>query len=244
MVAFCPERRGELMMTNTHHRPRFSVEQQLALLACVGISAFIVLFVAQHVVQAGAEPQRQAIGQLIHGTDGWLFSASMVALGLGSAALTIALAKRGQGNRRRWRWGVALLGAWSCCCFTVAIAPAQPRSVRATSLTGLTHGVALATGFVILLLGSVTLIRSLGDGGRGNRWQLVRWLTMCEVIVLGLLLVSWLGSIADSQVGSPTATWFALTERLLVGADASLLLALAAIAWHPAKSVRPTATDK
>lgn len=226
------------MKAATHQpsvRPRAArLTKQCIVVAAFGVSAFVALNIALQLIQGGDEPHRHPVGQLVHGRYGWLFSISMVALGLGSLALALAL--RPLVDAAPSRLGLGFLVVWSIGCLLVAAAPAQPLGEVATTPSGTIHGVSIATVFAAITLASIGLLRP-GSAGieqafPSRAWSTARWSAVAAISLLGLLVISWLGTIADSQVGSPAATWFGITERLTLAADTVLLIALALLGWR------------
>src|SRR5215475_14171436 len=87
--------------------------------ACLsGTGCFAVAVLALHLLQPELSPLNYAVSFYVHGAQGWLFTAGLLAWALGSAALFLGLARSVRIHRRirgRIRAGVGLsaLAVWS-----------------------------------------------------------------------------------------------------------------------------------
>ncbi|HEX2474801.1 MAG TPA: DUF998 domain-containing protein, partial [Lacipirellulaceae bacterium] len=88
----------------------------------MGIAIFTAAMIALHAFQPGLSPLDEAMSYYVHGRQGWLTTLGLVALGVGSSALTIALSIHGMQSF----WGILLLAIWSIGALLGGIFSADP----------------------------------------------------------------------------------------------------------------------
>src|SRR5437899_9464770 len=72
----------------------YSLPTGLLAYACLsGNGCFAVAVLALHLLQPELSPLNYAVSYYVHGAQGWLFTAGLLAWGLGSAALFLGLAR-------------------------------------------------------------------------------------------------------------------------------------------------------
>jgi hypothetical protein len=108
--------------------------------ACLsGNGCFATAVLALHLLQPELSPSNEAVSFYVRGAQGWLFSAGLLAWGIGSAALLLGLARtvRIRGGNA----GLLGLAVWSAGVLTSGLFRADPPSQMYTnpSAVGLIH---------------------------------------------------------------------------------------------------------
>jgi hypothetical membrane protein len=125
--------------------------------AAVASCVFFVLCCALlHIVQPELGPVDDAISYYMNGAVGRVLGAGLVALGLGSLALSRAL-------RERSRAGALLLALWGVGAILGGIFPPDPRGQwdRPPSISGMIHGGAAMLAFVAFPIAAWLLSRNV-----------------------------------------------------------------------------------
>src|SRR5262245_40866455 len=83
----------------------------LAYVSLSGNGCFAVAVLALHLLQPDLSPLNYAVSYYVHGAHGWLFTAGLLAWGIGSAALFLGLVR----SVRIWAGyaGLLALAVWS-----------------------------------------------------------------------------------------------------------------------------------
>jgi hypothetical protein len=189
------------------HRESSTI-RHLAFSALGGVACFALAILALHVVQPDLSALDEAMSYYVHGAYGWLMTVALLAIGLGSLALTIALAQAAR--RPRTRSGVIFLGAWSLCALLGGIFPADPPGnwAQPPSIAGAIHGVAALVGLVAFPLAAILLSRGVGG------------ITMALAIASAVGLLVFLASLSPALVTSGPPVLLGLTERIMLAAYA------------------------
>ena len=123
---------------------------------------------ALHGLQPELSPMNDAVSYYVHGAYGWLTTVGLIALGIGSLALTFAVV----GWVRGWggNIGVAALAVWGVGGLAAGIFSADPPGNwdQPPSLSGAVHGLAAMIAIASFPLAAVLLTRNLS---RDHRWQ-------------------------------------------------------------------------
>jgi hypothetical protein len=113
-----------------------------------------------HLLQPQLSPTDEPMSYYVHGAYGWLISVGLIALGIGSSALTLGVARRAVGVRQ---WcGVAFLAVWSAGALLGGMFAADPPGQwdRPPSAAGAIHGVAAIIALTALPVAAILLSRS------------------------------------------------------------------------------------
>ena len=185
-----------------------------AWVALAGIVAFAVAVLALHGLQPALSPATQAISFYAHGTHGWLLTAGLLALGLGSLALSAGLARgvRGATAARAGRW---CLGVWGVGVVLGGIFPADPPGNWAAppSVAGWVHGNAALVAFAALPAAAVLLSLAFR---RDPRWRRVAAISSALAAAAVASLILFLASLAPAIVSPGPPVLLGLTERVLL----------------------------
>jgi hypothetical protein len=182
--------------------------------ALAGVGSFILATVLLHWLQPELDPLNEAVSYYVHGAYGWLLTAGLLGLGIGSMVLTIGTGRAVDGPGTKT--GLWLLAIWSVGVLVGGIFPADPPGNwdKPPSIPGLIHGNAALVAFLALPIAGVVLARSFRTDAR---WQ--RSATL--LLTLAIAMVLSLGAFAASIVPvlfSPGPPWLlGLTERILIG---------------------------
>src|SRR5215813_5795620 len=99
-------------METKQRRQAYSLSTGWLAYACLsGNGCFVAAVLALHLLQPELSPLNYAVSYYARGAQGWLFTAGLLAWGLGSAALFLGLARSVRIHRRvrgRIRAGVGL----------------------------------------------------------------------------------------------------------------------------------------
>ena len=138
----------------------------LASVGLFGVGVFVLATSALHFSQPRLDPMREAVSYYVHGRSGWALTVGLVALAVGSAALTIDVARGLRGGRA----GVACLALWSVGVFLGGVFPADPPGnwSRPPSAAGAVHGIAAMVALAVLPVAALLLSRAFR---RDPRWQ-------------------------------------------------------------------------
>jgi hypothetical protein len=216
-------------METKQRRQAYILPEGLMAYACLsGNGCFVVAVLALHLLQPELSPLNYAVSYYVHGAQGWLFTAGLLAWGLGSAALFLGLAwsiRIHSRIRGRIRAGVGLsaLAVWSAGVLATGMFRADPWN-KPPSATGLIHENAARVAFVALPLAALLLSHGLR---RAPEWgRIAGVLRLFAVLILISQLVFFASLLPISDSFSPPVL-FGLTERLLLATYAAWLCAAA-----------------
>ena len=194
----------------------------LAHAALAGVGGFVVAMLALHWLQPGLGLRDDAISYAVHGPYGWLVTVGLLALGLGSLALTVGIAWSGpQRGMAAGRW---LLAIWTAGVLLGAVFPADPPGNwnKPPSPAGAVHGMVSLVAFVALPLAGLLLALGLR---RDQRWRpLGAWLLALALASTAALL-AFLAALAPAIISPGPPVLLGLTERVLLVADTAWLAA-------------------
>jgi hypothetical protein len=160
----------------------------------------------------------------VHGHQGWLTTAGLLGLGLGSLALTFAMMStvRGPGLRA----GIICLFVWSVCVLLAGLFPADPPGSwdKPPSLAGAIHGLTALAGLAVFPFAAVLLSRAMRRETRGKR---MGKLAMFLAVASGASLVAFIASLTPALVTSGPPVLLGLTERIMLATYAAWLAAVA-----------------
>src|SRR5262245_24268168 len=127
----------------SHSSPHSSENaiRPLSSLGMAGCLVFIAGVTALHALQPELSPLSDAVSYYVHGPYGWLVTLSLIALGIGSLAITIALAR--SAHQPHSRVGLVALALWSLGALLGGVFPADPMGTwdQPPSISGSIHGV-------------------------------------------------------------------------------------------------------
>jgi hypothetical membrane protein len=129
----------------------------LAIFGLIGIACFIMAVLALHLLQPQLSPVNEAMSYYVHGPQGWLISFALVALGVGSLALTVSIALEAVGASARF--GVLMVGVWGVGAVLGGVFAADPPGQwhKPPSVAGAIHGIAALIALTALPIGAVSL---------------------------------------------------------------------------------------
>lgn len=195
-----------------------------ALVALAGVAGFIIAMLSLHGLQPELSPWNDPMSYYVHGRQGWLLTAGLVALGGGSLALTCGVWRNVRGpGARGGRWGLLV---WSLGALLGGLFAADPPGQwdRPPSVSGMIHGVAAVVALVTLPVAAVLLCKSLrSDGSWRGIAKPTTWLAWASVAALGLFAASLVPVFV--RPGPPVL--LGLTERLLMGVQSAWLIVVA-----------------
>jgi uncharacterized protein DUF998 len=215
------------MTAETTKQPgqEYSLRTSWLAYACLsGNGCFAVAVLALHLLQPERSPLYEAVSFYVHGAEGWLFTAGMLAWGVGSTALVLGLART-----IRIRAGAAgLLGlaVWSAGVLTSALFSADPpaQMYSSPSTVGLIHENAARVSFITLPIAALLLSHGLRRAAEWRRAAGVLYLPAVLIIVSLIVFFASLLPVSDS-LRPPIL--FGLTERMLLAVYSVWLCAAA-----------------
>jgi hypothetical protein len=196
----------------------------LALLGLGGSVVFVAAVVALHGLQPQLSPMNDAVSYYVHGAYGWLTTVGLIALGIGSLALTFAVA--GWARGRGGNIGVAALAVWGVGGLAAGIFSADPPGNwdQPPSLSGAVHGLAAMIAIASFPLAAVLLTRNLS---RDHRWQRFRGPLLALAAAVALSFIAFMGSLLPVFVSPGPPIWLGLTERVMLAVYVAWLAAVA-----------------
>jgi hypothetical protein len=216
-------------METKQRRQAYILPEGLMAYACLsGNGCFAVAVLALHLLQPELSPLNYAVSYYVHGAQGWLFTAGLLAWGLGSAALFLGLARSIRIHSRirgsiRAGVGLSALAVWSAGVLATGMFRADPWN-KPPSMTGLIHENAARVAFVAMPLAALLLSHGLR---RAPEWRRIAGvLRLFAALILISLLVFFASLLPISDSFSPPVL-FGLTERLLLATYAAWLCAAA-----------------
>ena len=196
----------------------------LAWLGLGGIIVFVAAVVGLHGLQPELSPMNDAVSYYVHGAYGWLTTVGLIALGIGSLALTFAVAVgvRGRGGYI----GAAALAMWGVGGLAAGIFSADPPGNwdQPPSLSGAVHGLAAMIAIAAFPLAAVLLTRNLS---RDHRWQRFRGTLLALAAAVVLSFIAFVGSLLPVFVSPGPPVWLGLTERVMLAVYVAWLAAVA-----------------
>jgi Protein of unknown function (DUF998) len=211
--------------TTKRRRQAYSLPTGWLAYACLsGNGCFAVAVLVLHLLQPERSPLNEAVSYYVHGAQGWLFTAGLLAWGVGSAALFLGLARTVRihaGNA-----GLLGLAVWSAGVFTSGLFRADPAGQwdKPLSAAALIHENAARVSFIALPIAALLLSHGLRRAPEWRRTAGVLYLLAVMIIVSLIVFIASLLPISDSL--SPPIL-FGLTERMLLVVYAAWLCAAA-----------------
>jgi hypothetical membrane protein len=191
--------------------------------AIVGVATFVLAVLALHVLQPSLNPRDEAVSYYVHGPFGWLLTAGLIALGIGSLGLVIGLLCTVGG---RWAGaGRGLVGVWGVGVLLAGVFRTDPPGhwSEPPSLSGIVHGNAAIVAILALPLGALCLAMSFRQDGRwrskGNRF-------LGLAVATGISLVLFMASLVPVFVRPGPPILLGLSERVLLAIYAVWLVAV------------------
>jgi hypothetical protein len=200
----------------------------LAYACLMGNGCFAAAVLVLHLLQPELSPLNYAVSYYVYGAQGWLFTAGLLAWGIGSAALLLGLARTVRIHIRMPAGNAGLLGlaVWSAGVLTTGLFRADPPGQwdKPPSAAGLIHENAARVSFIALPIAALLLSYGLRRAPEWRRTAGVMYLFAAMIIVSLIVFFASLLPISDSL--SPPIL-FGLTERMLLAAYAAWLCAAA-----------------
>jgi Protein of unknown function (DUF998) len=196
----------------------------LAYVCLSGNGFFAAAVLALHLLQPERSPLNEAVSYYVLGAHGWLFTAGLLAWGIGSAALLLGLARTVR--IRAGNAGLLGLAVWSAGVLTSGLfrADLPGQWNNSPSATGLIHENAARVSFIALPVAALLLSQGLRRAPEWRRTAGVLYLFMVMIMVSLIVFFASLLPISDSL--SPPIL-FGLTERMLLAVFAAWLCAAA-----------------
>jgi uncharacterized protein DUF998 len=211
-------------MDTKRRRQAYSLSTGLLAYACLsGNGCFAAAVLTLHLLQPELSPLNYAVSYYAHGAQGWLFTAGLLAWGIGSAALFLGLART---VRIRAAAGLSALAVWSAGVLASGLFSADPPDQwdKPLSPTALIHENAARLSFIALPIAALLLSRGLGRAPEWGRTAGV--LRLFAGLIMVSLIVFFVSLLPISNSLRPPIL-FGLTERMLLAAYAAWLCAAA-----------------
>ena len=211
--------------TIKRRRQAYSLPTGWLAYACLsGNGCFATAVLALHLLQPELSPLNEAVSFYVHGAQGWLFSAGLLAWGVGSAALLLGLARTVR--IRAGYAGLLGLAVWSAGVLTSGLFSADPpaRMYSSPSAVGLVHENAARVSFIALPIAALLLSHGLRRAPEWRRTAGVLCLLAAMIIVS---LIVFFASLLPLSESLRPPILFGLTERMLLAAYAAWLCAAA-----------------
>ncbi|MFF4620228.1 DUF998 domain-containing protein [Nonomuraea jabiensis] len=203
-----------------------AVKRLSPLIACVAILFSVVaVLVGQFGPDPQLDPMNVTVSEYAVSDRGGVTEVAMAVLGLGSLALLLGLRAAGAPVRGMPQW---LLGVWSGALVVAAVVPTTPLGAD-LDLAAQIHRYVSVAAFVSLPAAGALMVPGLGSD---TRWKPV------ARVVEWVALAGGFGLLAITYVALPgERVMIGLVERLLLGAEVTLLGVLAAwlawLTWRP-----------
>lgn len=209
--------------TPKRRRQTYSLPTGWLAYACLsGNGCFAIAVLVLHLLQPERSPLNEAVSYYVHGAQGWLFTAGLLAWGVGSAALLLGLAR----TIRIRAGNVGLLGlaVWSAGVLTSGLFRAEPPEQwgNSPSMSGLVHENAARVSFIALPIAALLISHGLRRIPKWRRTAGVLYLLAIMIIVSLIVFFASLLPVSDS-LNPPIL--FGLTERMLLTVYAAWLCA-------------------
>jgi hypothetical protein len=213
-------------METKQRRQAYSLTTGWLAYACLsGNGCFVAAVLALHLLQPELSPLNYAVSYYARGAQGWLFTAGLLAWGLGSTALFLGLSQSIKsmpafGSRIRTGVGLSALAVWSAGVLATGLFSADPPDQwdKPLSATALIHENAARVSFIALPIAAFLLSHQL------RRTAGVLYLFAALILVSLIVFFASLLPISESL---RPPIFFGLTERLLLAAYAAWLCAAA-----------------
>ena len=206
-------------------RQAYSLSTGWLAYACLsGNGCFAAAVLVLHLLQPERSPLNEPVSFYAHGAQGWLFTAGLLAWGIGSAALVLGLARTI--SIRAGNAGLLGLAVWSAGVLTSGLFRADPPGQwgNSPSATQLIHENAARASFIALPIAASLLSHGLRRAPEWRRTAGVLYLLAIMIIVSLVVFFASLLPIFDS-LRPPIL--FGLTERMLLAVYAAWLCAAA-----------------
>jgi hypothetical membrane protein len=191
--------------------------------ASAGVSVFVMVVIALHILQPGLDPRTEAVSYYVHGPFGWLLTVGLIALGIGSLSLVVGLVRTLVG---RWagtgRWLVCIWGAGVLLGGVFRADPAGHWN-EPPSLAGMIHGNAAMLAFMALPIGALFLARTFQQD---ERWRREARLLRGLAFAAGMSLILFMASLVPVFVRPGPPVLLGLSERVLLAVYAGWLAAV------------------
>jgi len=188
----------------------------------------VVAVLALHLLQPELSPLNYAVSFYVHGAQGWLFTAGLLAWGVGSAALVLGLTQtiRIHVRIRAGNAGLLALAVWSAGILATGLFRADPPGQwdKSPSTAAMIHENAARVAFIALPIAALLLSHGLRQSPEWRRTAGVLYLLAVMILVSLIVFFASLLPISDSL--SPPIL-FGLTERMLLAVYAAWLCAAA-----------------
>lgn len=196
----------------------------LASLGLVGLATFAAAMIALHAIQPSLSPIHEAMSYYVHGPQGWLTTLGLIALGVGSLAITIAIARTAQGPRSRL--GIVFLTLWSLGAILGGIFSADPPGHwnQPPSTSGAIHGLAAMIALASFPVASIALTHSVR---RDNRWSGFNSILLVLAAAVVVSFIAFMASLLPVFLRPGPPVLLGLTERILFVAYIAWLVVVA-----------------
>jgi Protein of unknown function (DUF998) len=211
--------------TTKRRRQAYSLPTGWLAYACLsGNGCFGVAVLVLHLLQPERSPLNEPVSFYVHGAQGWLFTAGMVAWGVGSAALVLGLARTIR--IRAGAAGLFGLAVWSAGVLTSGFFRADPPGQwgNSPSAAALIHENAARVSFIALPIAALLLSHGLRRAAEWSRTAGVLYLPAVMIIISLIVFFASLLPVSDS-LRPPIL--FGLTERMLLAVYSAWLCAAA-----------------
>lgn len=189
-----------------------------------GVTIFVLTVVALHFLQPGLSPVEEAISYYVHGSHGWLLTAGLVALGVGSLSLVAGLVDSVKGpGARIGRWS---LGVWGVGVLLGGVFRADPPGQwsEPPSVAGMIHGNAALLAFLAFPVAALSLARSFRQD---ERWRSPGTVLLGLAVASAISLIAFMASLIPVFLRPGPPILLGLTERVLVAIYSAWLMAVA-----------------
>jgi hypothetical protein len=177
------------------------------------VGSFVIAVLLLHWLQPDLAPLDEAMSYYVHGAHGWLITAGLLGLGLGSLALSAGLAATTAASGSRvGRW---FLVVWSVGALLGGIFPADPAGNwdKPPSWAGAIHGNAALVAFVAFPVAALCLAQSFRSD---RRWRPFAGILPALGVAAAVSLVAFMSSLAPALVSSGPPKLLGLTQRILL----------------------------
>jgi hypothetical protein len=180
---------------------RIKMGNQLATLALISITYFVVVIVALHFLRPDHNPIKQTTSQYVVGPYGILMTTAFFSISLASFALVVGI-NLGISSSARSRIGLGLMSIW---VISALIAMIFPINLEGTPITtsGIVHRINGPLGFLCLALGAVLVSRAFK---KDENWRplyrpafIIACLMLAMTMVTSVNIVTELGYAGLSQ---------------------------------------------
>lgn len=176
-----------------------------------GVVCFTGIILLLHGLQPHISLLYDAMSYYVYGQQGWLLTASLLVLGIGSASLAAGLFRIIQGKRSAI--GVVCIGIWSIGLTLGALFPTDPLGSwnEPPSTSGMIHFTAANFAFLSITLAALlTAPRFL----QNPRWNRVKPYILPSVILIVIAYLALTVSTVSIFISHGPPFYFGLTERL------------------------------